>query len=114
MDPMGRIDAVTRNRKNPKRTRTKQGAEAEAGGGGGGGATAEGKPESTRLLEALLKLCLRCKHVHFSLSLLRFDRVTVRAGGRTGGRAGGRAGPSLWWGWPLICRFVSRYLLGVG
>ncbi len=47
-----------------------------------------------RLLEALLKLCLRWKHVHISLSLLRFDRVTVRAGGR----AGVRAGPSLWWG----------------
>lgn len=44
---------------------------------------------ATRLLEALLKVCLRWKHVHFSLSLLRFDRVTVRAGGRTGGRAGG-------------------------
>jgi hypothetical protein len=42
------------------------------------------------LLEALLKLCLRWKHVHFSLSLLRFDRVTVRTGGR--------AGPSLLWG----------------
>ncbi len=42
-----------------------------------------------RLLEALLKLCLRWKHVHISLSLLRFDRVTVRAGGRAGGPAGG-------------------------
>jgi hypothetical protein len=41
------------------------------------------------LLEALLNVCLRWKHVHFSLSLLRFDRVTVRAGGRTGSWAGG-------------------------
>jgi hypothetical protein len=81
--PMGRIDAETRNWKNPKRTRTKQGA-------GGRGATAEAKPERSNALAGSSAESLLALETRALFSVSAAVRSRDRAGRREDGRAGGR------------------------